>query len=185
MELTMKKAMFAVLVSVGSLALVSGCASKPLPVAAMPSPSLAAAVEAVPEAPAEATAQTEEAATPADAPQIGQRIQHHVELTVSRLPAPKTFLPGATTYVFWTRANDGDAWANAAHLEPSSDEQEAHFGYPNDMLFMHVTAETSADARTPSSAVVLSTRVSKYGACAHSVDQHDVELKIRMCRDEK
>ena len=47
---------------------------------------------------------------------------------------------------------------------------------------MHVTAEATTDVRQPSSKVLLSTRVTRNGACASGVDQHDVTMKVRMCR---
>jgi hypothetical protein len=108
-------------------------------------------------------------------------VKHHVEITVDHLPAPKKFAAAATTYVFWVRANDEDAWVNAAHLQPSKSAEEARFEFPKDVLFVHVTAETLQDARTPSAKVILSTRVSTDGACAHSVDQNEVKMKVRMC----
>jgi hypothetical protein len=108
-------------------------------------------------------------------------VKHHVEITVDHLPSPKSFDKGATTYVFWVRANDDDAWSNAAHLEPSKSTQEAAFEFPKDTLFVHVTAEADSDARTPSERVVLSTRVSTNGACGHTVDQNDVHMRVRMC----
>ncbi len=83
--------------------------------------------------------------------------------------------------MFWVRANDDDAWANAAHLEPSKGAEEAKFEFRQDTLYVHVTAEASADVRAPSEKVVLSTRVSTDGACAHSVDQNAVKMKVRMC----
>jgi hypothetical protein len=158
--------------------LVTGCASQsPPPV--MPQPTLAAIVAAPPpEAPsAEAAAVPDHDLAPAP-----ERVKHHVEITVDHLPAPRAFDAAATTYVFWVRASDEDAWANAAHLDRSDTSQEARFDFAEDVLFVHVTAEPSAEVRQPSAKVVLSTRVSRSGACAQSVDEHDVSMKVRMCR---
>ena len=116
---------------------------------------------------------------------LGERTQHHVEITVDKLPQPQSVHGEATTYVFWVRAEEGQAWANAAHLNPSDATQEAVFGYPEDILFVHVTAEPTADARIPSTAVLLSTRVTKNGACASMVDDNKLEMRVRMCSDEK
>ena len=55
------------------------------------------------------------------------------------------------------------------------------FEYPQDVLFVHVTAEATTDVRVPSNKVVLSTRVSRNGAGASGVDQNDVTMKVRMC----
>jgi hypothetical protein len=158
------------------LASLAGCAgSAPAPVA--PQHTLAAVVEV----PAPAADDSTNALPDHDMAPAPEAVKHHVEITVDHLPAPKSFEPGATTYVFWVRANDDDAWSNAAHLEPSKVSQEAKFEFPNDTLFVHVTAESSSDVRAPSEKVVLSTRVSTTGACAHSVDQNDVHMKVRMC----
>jgi hypothetical protein len=108
-------------------------------------------------------------------------VKHHVEITVDHLPAPASFKAGATTYVFWVRGSETQAWANAAHLDRSDEAEEAKFEFAEDTLFVHVTAEPEADARRPSDDVVLSTRVSRDGACASSVDQHDVTMRVRMC----
>jgi hypothetical protein len=163
---------FGILTVLG-LATLTGCAHEAAP-PVVPQPTLAAVVEVPVEAPADALPDHDTAPAP-------EPVKHHVEITVDHLPSPKTFHPGATTYVFWVRANDDDAWSNATHLEPSKVAEEAHFEFPKDTLFVHVTAEASADARTPSEKVVLSTRVSTTGACAHSVDQNDVHMKVRMC----
>jgi hypothetical protein len=157
------------------LGALAGCASKaPPPV--VPQATLAAVVT-VP-----AAAEPEPAAAEAAAAPAPERVKHHVEISVDHLPAPKTFAPGATTYVFWVRASDEEAWSNAAHLDRSDVAQEANFDFAEDTLFVHVTAEPAADVRKPSEKVVLSTRVSRNGACAHSVDEHDVTMKVRMCR---
>ncbi len=163
------------LVLVSFVALVTGC-SHAAPPPAVPQQTLAAVVEVAPP-PAE-EAQAEPEPEPAPAP---ERVKHHVEITVDQLPAPKTFAPGATTYVFWVRANDDEAWSNASHLEQAKDTQEARFEFAEDVLFVHVTAEASADVRKPSDKVILSTRVSSNGACAHTVDQNDVKMRVRMC----
>ena len=166
--------LFVSVIGLGSLA---GCAhNEPVPV--MPQPTLAAVVEA----PAADPGGGETSDLPDhDMAPPPEPVKHHVEITVDHLPSPKSFDPSATTYVFWVRANDDDAWSNAAHLEPSKSAEEAKFEFPQDTLFVHVTAELDADAHSPSQKVVLSTRVSSNGACAHSVDQNDVKMKVRMC----
>ena len=154
----------------------AGCAHNDAPPVA-PQHTLAALVEAPPPADEPGDALPDHDMAPAPV-----AVQHHVEITVDHLPAPKTFDAAATTYVFWVRANDDDAWSNAAHLEPSKNAEEAKFDFGKDVLFVHVTAEATPDARRPSEKVVLSTRVTSNGACAHSVDQNDVKMKGRMCR---
>jgi hypothetical protein len=158
-----------------SLTVLAGCASEPPPPPVVPQATLAAVVE-VPPAAADPSLLENDVAPPPE------RVKHHVVITVDHLPAPKSFDRAAKTYVFWVRANESDAWANAAHLDRSTTAQEAQFDFAEDVLYVHVTAEPSADARQPSSSVVLSTHVSHDGACAHSVDQHDVTMRVRMCR---
>jgi hypothetical protein len=173
--------------NLGVAVLVAGCA------ATAREPSSQATIAAAVDLPAPSAATTtsaearadERAPVPADAPMIGQRVQHHVEITVDRLPMPKSLHTDATTYVFWVRGSEEEAWSNAAHLEPSDDVQEALFAFPENDLFVHVTAEPRADARQPSSTVLLSTHVSKLGACASSVDQNHLKMRVRMCSDEK
>jgi hypothetical protein len=165
--------------SVIGLVTLAGCAHNE-PVAVMPQPTLAAVVEA-PVAAADPGGGATSALPDHDMAPPPEPVKHHVEITVDHLPPPKSFDASATTYVFWVRANDDDAWSNAAHLEPSKSAEEAKFEFPQDTLFVHVTAETDGDARSPSQKVVLSTRVSSNGACAHSVDQNDVKMKVRMC----
>jgi hypothetical protein len=108
-------------------------------------------------------------------------VKHKVEIKVDHLPAASSIQKDATTYVFWVRASDDDAWTNATHLDPSNTAETTTFDFAQDVLFVHVTAEPSTDVRVPSSTVVLSTRVSRNGACAAGVDQHDVTMKVRMC----
>ena len=163
-----------VLLSVLGIAALTGCASAPPPAPIAPPQATLAAVVAAP--PAEGAAAEDPG--PAPAP---ERVKHHVEITVDHLPAPKTFDKTATTYVFWVRANDEEAWSNAAHLDQTKESREAKFEFAEDTLFVHVTAEATAEARTPSDKIVLSTRVSSNGACAHSVDENDVTMKVRMC----
>ena len=170
--------------SIASLALATGCAQSAMPVAS-PQATIAAAIEAPATTSAADAAESEEAPAPPDAPMIGQRVKHHVEITVDRLPKPKALHSEATTYVFWVRGSDEEAWSNAAHLEASDEPQVAYFAYPEEVLYVHVTAEPTAAARQPSSSVLLSTRVSKTGACASGVDQNHLKMRVRMCRDEK
>jgi len=153
-------------------ATVAGCASTPAPVPVVPQSTLAAVVEVSPT--------SNEASEPEPAP-APERVKHHVIIAVDHLPAAKSFAKGATTYVFWVRASDEEAWANAAHLEQTSGATEAKFEFAEDTLYVHVTAEATADARVPSDKVLLSTRVSRNGACASGVDQNDVTMKVRMC----
>ena len=149
------------ILSILGLASLAGCAhAAPPPV--VPQPTLAALVEAPA---ADNAAEGADALPDHDMAPAPEAVKHHVEITVDHLPSPKSFDKGATTYVFWVRANDDDAWSNAAHLEPSKSTQEAAFEFPKDTLFVHVTAEADSDARTPSERVVLSTRVSTNGAC--------------------
>ncbi|MGO8996198.1 MAG: hypothetical protein ACLQVI_23040 [Polyangiaceae bacterium] len=158
------------------LAPLAGCAhTEPPP--AVPTPTLAALVEV----PAADPASDSDGLPDHDMAPAPEPVKHHVEISVDHLPPPKSFDAAATTYVFWVRANDDDAWSNAAHLEPSKNGEEATFEFKNDVLFVHVTAEATSDARSPSGKIVLSTRVSTSGACAHSVDQNDVRMKVRMC----
>ena len=160
-----------VLLSMLGLGPLAGCAhSEPPPALEH---TLAAAVE-VP-------VQADDALPDHDMAPPPEAVRHQVEITVDHLPPPRSFDQAATTYVFWVRANDDDAWANAAHLQPSKGAEEAKFEFGKDTLFVHVTAEATTDARKPSEKVVLSTRVSSNGACAHSVDQNDVKMKVRMC----
>jgi hypothetical protein len=166
---------FAAITVATATALLAGCAhNEPPPV--VPQPTLAAVID-VPAPSTDPNALPDHDLAPPSEP-----VTHHVEITVDHLPSPKSFAPSASTYVFWVRANDDDAWANAAHLEPSKEAEEATFDFRQDTLFVHVTAEASADVRTPSPNVVLSAHVSSSGACAHSVDQRDVKMKVRMCR---
>ena len=168
------------LVSALVLASLAGCAhGEPPPV--VPQPTLAALVEVAAAPSDDSTAEATGGLPEHDLAPPPEPVKHHVEITVDHLPPPKAFSAAATTYVFWVRANDDDAWSNAAHLEPSKNAEEAMFEFAQDTLFVHVTAEASADARSPSEKVVLSTRVSSNGACAHSVDQNDVKMKVRMC----
>jgi hypothetical protein len=159
---------------------LAGCAAAPK-AAAVPSPQIAAVVEAPP-------SQTTGAEVPvaaADAPMLGQRVRHHVEITIDHLPKLKSFGASTAAYVVWVRGSEEEAWANAASLVPSDEAQIAELGYPEDMLFVRVTAETTAAARTPSARVLLSTRVSRNGACASGVDENEITMRVRMCRDEK
>ncbi len=163
------------LISVLALTALAGCATTAPQVA--PQTTLAAVIEVAPHAEeAEATEPAPEAAP------IVERVTHPVDITVDHLPAPAAFEPHATTYVFWVRASDEDAWTNATHLDPSKTQETTTFAFPQDVLFVHVTAEATAEARQPSDKVVLSTRVSRNGACASGVDQNDVTMKVRMCR---
>ena len=155
------------------LAFLAGCAHTAP--AIVPQTTLAAVIEVAP--PAEAAAEPAQEAAP-----VVERVTHPVDITVDHLPAPTSFEPNATTYVFWVRASDEDAWTNATHLDPSSNTETTTFQFPQDTLFVHVTAEATTDARRPSDKVVLSTRVSRNGACASGVDQNDVTMKVRMCR---
>jgi hypothetical protein len=164
---------FVPVLSVLGLALLAGCAHAPAPVAA--TATLAAAVEMAPPA-AEEQAEPEVAPVP-----VAEPVKHKVEIRVDHLPPASSIQKDATTYVFWVRASEDDAWANATHLDPSSSAETTTFDFAQDVLFVHVTAEASTDVRTPSSTVVLSTRVSRNGACASGVDQHDVTMKVRMC----
>lgn len=163
---------FVPVLSVLGLALLAGCAHAPAPVAA--TATLAAAVEMA--------SPVEEQAEPEVAPvQAAEPVKHKVEIKVDHLPAASSMQKDATTYVFWVRASEDDAWTNATHLNPSSSAETTTFDFAQDVLFVHVTAEPSTDVRVPSSTVVLSTRVSRNGACASGVDQHDVTMKVRMC----
>ena len=158
---------------VALLPLVAGCAHAPAP--APVTATLAAAVEVAPPA-------TDEQAEPEVAPvAAAEPVKHKVEIKVDHLPPASSIQKDATTYVFWVRANEDDAWTNATHLDPSSSAETTSFDFGQDVLFVHVTAEPSTDVRAPSSTVVLSTRVSRNGACASGVDQHDVTMKVRMC----
>jgi hypothetical protein len=163
---------FVPVLSVLGLALLSGCAHAPPP--ASTTATLAAAVEVA--APTAAEPEPEVAPAP-----VVEPVKHTVEVMVDHLPPASSMAKEATTYVFWVRANDDDAWTNAAHLDPSATSETTTFEYGQDVLFVHVTAEESAEARTPSKRVVLSTRVSRNGACASGVDQNDVTMKVRMC----
>jgi hypothetical protein len=172
MENILMRAQLTTLTVLG-LASLAGCAhGEPPPV--VPQQTLAAVVEA----PAENAAENLPAHDVAPAP---EPVKHHVEITVDHLPSPRSFDAAATTYVFWVRANEEDAWSNAAHLEPSKSAEEANFEFPQDTLLVHVTAESRPDASSPSQKVVLSARVSSNGACGHSVDQNDVKMRVRMC----
>lgn len=168
----MSKFVFGALASSWSLVLFA-CAKAPPPVA--PQATIAAAVvEAAPATSPEV----------AEAPSVAERVRHHVEVAVEHLPPLKDVDAQATTFVLWVRGSEDEGWSNAAHLDASDEGQTAHFSYVENVLFVHVTAETSADARLPSPNVLLSTRVSKDGACAASVDQNHLKMRVRMCRDE-
>jgi hypothetical protein len=165
------------------LSLGSGCAAtRAIPAGAPPQPTVAAAV-ALP--PADVAEDAHEGAAAANAPQIGQPVKHHVEITVDRLPKPKSVHAAATVFVFWVRGSEDEAWANAAHLAPSAEAQVAEMAFPGNVLFVHVTAEPSAEALRPSTSVLMSTRVSRLGACASSVEQNHLQMQVRMCSDVK
>jgi len=157
------------------LAALSGCAHTAQAVSA-PQTTLAAVIEVAPKA------ETTEVTEPAEAAPVVERVTHPVDIMVDHLPPPSTFDKNATTYVFWVRGSDEDAWTNATHLDPSKTQETTTFTYPEDTLYVHVTAEATTDVRQPSSKVLLSTRVTRNGACASGVDQHDVTMKVRMCR---
>jgi hypothetical protein len=163
------------MLSILGLATLAGCAHTAPQI--VPQTTLAAVIEVAPRAEATEAAEPAEEAAP-----VVERVTHPVDITVDHLPPPASFEPHATTYVFWVRASDDDAWTNATHLDPSKTQETTTFAYPQDVLFVHVTAEASVDARLPSDKVVLSTRVSRNGACASGVDQSDVTMKVRMCR---
>jgi hypothetical protein len=154
--------------------LLGGCAATAPQI--VPQTTLAAVIEVAPPTAAAEAEPAQEAAP------VVERVTHPVDVTVDHLPPPATFEPHAITYVFWVRASDEDAWTNATHLDPSKSQETTTFAFPQDVLFVHVTAESTADARLPSDKVVLSTRVSRNGACASGVDQNDVTMKVRMCR---
>jgi hypothetical protein len=167
---------FASVLTLG-LAALTGCAHSASAVGA-PQTTLAAVIEVAPKSePTEAAEPAPEEAAP-----VVAQVTHPVDLTIEHLPSPTTFDKHATTYVLWVRGNDEDAWTNATHLDPSKTHQSSTFAYPQDTLFVHVTAEASADVRQPSSKVVFSTRVTRNGACASHIDQNDVTMKVRMCR---
>ncbi len=159
---------------------MAGCAAAPAPVATTPTTQLAAAVVAV-EPPASDQAIAGEVDGP---PPALRRVQHHVEITVDELPAPRLVNGDAKTFVVWVRGSDEEAWANAANLQPSASAQVAELAYPENVLNVQVTAEASPEARTPSASVIVSTRVSTLAACASSVDENHLKMRVRMCRDE-
>ena len=149
------------------------CAA-PLPQPA-PQPTIAAAIITV--------APRESAESPAPIHDAAPRL-HHVAITVEGLPKPQTLNAMATSFVVWVRANDDDAWANAAHLDPSDEPQIAEFAHAPSDLHVEITAETAPDVRLPSPNVLLSTHVSTHAACAASADAQNARMRVRMCRDE-
>lgn len=154
------------------------CASPLPPASPQPAVAIAAAVEALPTT-------TSGAIERQEPPAMAVRVRHHVEVTIDHLPRLMDVDAQAKVFVLWVRGSEEEGWANAAHLDPGAEAQSASFSYVENDLFVHVTAEASADARIPSPNVLLSTRVSKDGACASSVDQNDLKMRVRMCRDEK
>src|SRR5580704_17981880 len=107
--------------SVLGLAALSGCAHTAP--AVVPQTTLAAVIEVAPQATAEAEPE------PAAPAAVAERVTHPVDITVDHLPSPAAFEPHATTYVFWVRASDDDAWTNATHLDPSKTQETTTFAF--------------------------------------------------------